>query len=510
MGWIDRVRGYFGGGVQTLSATAPMAPGLPSPSAPPFQRGRSTLAGLGTGGRGPRSVERRSLEQWSSYISSEVDATCDPLALSLAHLRRMDADPIVYLAEQAITGIMRRPDLYHVASPTGNKSHEAEVYEWLWPLLPQLLPVIARSFLFGAAPYVLDIGREDLVFVVPGKSGKPRQKTIERHVHYAGVNELWPGNVSVDVDRGGKVVRLHDAETGLSYGAGLARLVLWDDQYGELKGQAARRRAWSPFAKGRIFELLQARYLERTVHTPLLVYGTGQSVPVDEDSPDELVPLDEYVQDQLEELYGGGSLNMPSDRDANGNRTFEVEPLELPERSEVWDRALNRFDGQKLAAYLVPPGMTGIEDSLGGGSARVVKDLFSTFVERLVEHAAAELTCVVETVHLLNHKAKDGPAPECKASPIPDKKAKTYLEVFRTIASSSDVGARVDGEALLKALDVPTHSGEVPQGRSGDGSKPRGRPRDATGAREERREDGRTDEAGDDTGAPEGGGRGDE
>lgn len=459
----------------------------------------------------PRDVR---LDRWEGWVNAEVNATVDPVCLPLAALKRMDGDPIAYLAEWAIMGLVRKPDLYHVTSPTGDKVLEAETEEWLWPLLPDLLPALARAFVYGVTPYVLDLGESDLHVRVPVKSGekagtgatRSKVRTGFRHFHKA--TELWPGEVELRVNAQNELVSLLDTRADRRYGAGRARVAVWDRQYGDWRGQAARRRAWPSFAKSRIFELLQARYLERSVHTPTVVYATGDTVYDSDSSSTEQPKVSDYIQEQLALLRGGGSMTLPGDRDESGNRMFELVPHELPERSEVWITALNRFDGRTLAAYLVPPAMAGLDDALGGGTGRVLEGLFATFVEGLVGFAARELTQIVEVVHLLN-TTSSVPAPEVGGLALPAKVQKLYLEVFKEVAGASDAGAEVDVTQLLRHLGVPTRPREESDGEAGGdakGGKP-GRPRDATGGREERREDARSDEAADDNGAPDSGGR---
>jgi len=438
----------------------------------------------------------KSLTWLANRVSAEVDARVDPLSVSVNVLRRMDRDPIVYLGEWAITALVRKPDLYHVKHPLGDKKIVAETEEWLWPLLPKLLPMIARSFLYGAIPYVFDWGREDLVVLVPGKNGKPRKRTLQGHYHFVRVHEVFPSKAEAMFDLSDRYLGLRHTETEETYDAGRSRVSIWDEQFGEITGQGARRRALAPTIKGEIFELLKARYTERTVHTPLVLFAPDEDIPAAEGEDD--IPVGDFVAEQLKELRGGGVLHLPGKRDANGNRLFEVEPLELPERSEVFDRALNRFDAQKLASYLVPPAMTMIEEGIGGGAARVLKDMFATFVGALVAHAANELTAVVELVHGQNHPAKE-PAPEIGANEIPDKVQKLYLEVLKTVGDPALIGRKVDVDGLLDHLGVPRKTGEDEDEQT-EASRPPGRPLDLTSDREERREDARTDEGADDTG----------
>lgn len=449
--------------------------------------------------------DRQTLNRVASWVSREIDAKVDPDCLTFTQLRRMDTDPIVYLAERAITALIRKPDLFHVTHPLGKKKLKAEAEEWLWPLMIKgpLLSIIARSFVYGAIPYVLDLGNDDFVVRVPTSNGKKtRQQTLPAYWRYVAAHELRPDRVTFDTDSANRLTRLVDARTGEAYDSGRSRIVVWDRQFGEWTGQGARRRAFKPYAKGQVFDLLQARYLERTVHTPLLIRAPGKSV--DPEGEDD-ISVGDYIATQLEQLMGGGFLVLPNDGWKDGKYEYDAVPLELPERSEVFDRALNRFDAHVFAAYLVPPAMSQIDDAIGGGAARVVQQLFSTFVEGLVLHAACELSGLVDIVHRLNHDPKKVLPCEVGANEIPDKVQKLYLDVLGRVGEAAQLGERVDVDQLLDYMGVPRKDGEPtapPPVDGGGGGGDVGRPRSPTGDREKRREDARTPEGEEDTGAP--------
>lgn len=452
-----------------------------------------------------KSPERVQIDRLARWVSTEVDAQVDPSCLSFAALRRMDYDPIAYLGEMAITALVRKPDLYHVAHPTKDRVLAREAEEWLWPLMKAgLLSVLARSFVYGAIPYVLDWGQGDLVVRVPGKNTRTRSG----YMSFVKVSELRPDNVFALQDARGEIVGLEDSSGGRVYDPTRGRLAIWDKQFGELQGQGARRRAWLPFAKGRIFSVFHARYLERTVHTPLLIYAPGNDVQSDDDGLTEEMTVGDYVACQIEQLMGGGSMTLPADRDSSGERLYDLRPLELPERSEVFERSLDRFDGEKLAAYLVPPAMgTMVDGSIGGGAARVLQNLFATFVGMVVSHVANELTGIVEAVHYMNNprSSKHLPA-EVGANEIPAQVQKLYLDVLGKVGDAARLGERVDLDQMLDHMGVPRTAADVDEQPSPGGTPSApgtpGPDQQRTSKREERREDAETDEGQEDTGKP--------
>ena len=317
-----------------------MNPDSCKPDLSPFRRANATSELLSF--RGSRYLER--------FVRRQVTHG-DPSRVPLSVLRGMDEHPMVYLAERTITGVVRRPDLYYVRHP--DPQVRAEVEEWLWPLLPSLLGSIARAYAYGAIPVVFNWGEEDLV-----ADGRP----LRGHVHYVSAHELWPGDVTVE-SRNDRLVALKSGEQ--RYLAERAALFVWDREFGGWRGKSARRRAWLDYCRSLLVELLHVRYLERSVDSPRVAYVPSGFVEVEGQQVDGF----EHVNGLLTELRGSGSLALPNDRDAKGQREYEIDLLNVPDRQGVWERALNRYDAGILRAYLVPPRLGGLDD-VGAAGAR--------------------------------------------------------------------------------------------------------------------------------------------
>ena len=120
------------------------------PDLAPFVRASESNKSLG-------AQYSHALEQW---IQNQVRQGIAPGHVPLRALQVMGTHPVVYLAEQTITGLIRRPNLYYVSHPDKRVVKETE--EWLWPLLPAVLSVAARAFAYGSVPVVFNWGLEDL------------------------------------------------------------------------------------------------------------------------------------------------------------------------------------------------------------------------------------------------------------------------------------------------------------------------------------------------------------
>lgn len=190
--------------------------GPPVPDLAPFVHANLSFASLaGTVGF---------LESWA--LSQAVRGV-DPRVVPLSALQSMGSHPIVYLAERAIGGIVRRPDLYYVRHAEKRVVKETEA--WLWPLLPRLLAAATRAFAYGAAPVILDWGHEDLRIEVPRDAGGVRNRTLVAHTHFVAAHELWPGDVELEA-RGDVLLALRHG--GRSYGSDRVCLFVWDPEFG--------------------------------------------------------------------------------------------------------------------------------------------------------------------------------------------------------------------------------------------------------------------------------------
>jgi len=438
---------------------------MKTPTGPQFVRPRS-LPGLGGGFRASSFLQQHAMTRLKH---------ADPATVPLQMLKGMDQHAMVYLAERTVTGVLRRPDLYYVRHK--DPAIKAEVEEWLWPLLPQLLGSIARAYAYGSIPVVFNWAQEDLWV---------GDRRFEDHVHYGSVHELWPGDVEIDARNDALTAIRYDKRR---YSAERAALFVWDREFGGWQGKGARRRAWTDYCRSLSVELLQVRYLERSVDPIRFVRAPGGFVEID---GQEISSLN-HLSGLTLQLEGGGSISLPSDRDERGNPLYDVSFLEAPERQGVWEKALNRYDAGILRAYLVPPRLGGLED-VGATGAKTLDGMLKEFVQDLAQFAADELTKIVTTVHRYNHSERNVPAPEVLAYEVPASVRRLYLEVLRLVGAADRDEAPadwVDVPALLDQLGVPLRT--EPQ-VSERGRKPSGRPRDVSGGRERRRDAARTTE----------------
>jgi hypothetical protein len=443
--------------------------------------------------------------RWQLGIGSmtavlELDAVArtahgvNPDLLSVEALRLLSSVPEVYMAEQTITGIVRRPDLYTVQHD--DPRMVAEVEEWLWPLLGVLCGAAARAFAYGTVAVVLDVERRTIRVRAARDSSSPaRNRTLVDHTHFYRAHELHPDLCQVLTDEAGAFAAVEFG--GRSYDAGRAHLWAWDPEFGSLAGQAARRRAWRAICEAAIVSVLEAKYLERSVDSPRVVRAPAGKVPgTDQDAL-------EFAVELVSSLTGGGQAGLPSERDASGNYYYDVAPLELPDRADVWEKAIHRRERKVMLAYLVGPALGGISDA-GASDGRTLDSMLREFVDNLATWVAGGLTRIVELVHAANY-TRDVAAPRIVATDVGKAAARRMLkEVLGLVNANAagEIARTVDVPAALDRLGVPVRDPESAPEADAGGARPVGRPRDELGDRQERRERSTTDEGEDDTGGP--------
>lgn len=426
-------------------------------------------------------------------------------------IEAMGWDPVIYAGEQAATCTVQTPSLYYVRHD--DPAIVAETDEWLRPLLPRLLPMIARAYAYGAVPIVFDWGVEDLAVKVqaPGAE-KPRTRNLPGHVHYVDAFDLWPGDVQLDLDPAGRLRNLV-AAPNRTYNAGRTHVAVWDRRWGRWIGYGSRRRAYADWYEGLMVTLWRGRYLERSVDPARVGYAPAGVVTIN----GQEFPATDLMRRALMALKNGSAFTLPAQWDPESNqRMWEATTLELPDRSGVWDAALTRSDARKLIACLVPPSTVGVEDATFAG-ARIPAQMFVEFVQSIASWTAVQLTEIVRKVHRVNY-GTDAPGarrkpPEVRAYELPAAKRKLLLEVFRSVVNVEravgegkvvTLGEMIDDE-ILAQLNLPTRpvAEAAREKQAPPQVAPPGRPgpdRDTTSEREERREAAREPEGEDATG----------
>lgn len=445
-------------------------------------------------------------------------ASVRPDLIPFETLDLMGYEPPIYFSEAAITAPARDPELFYVRHAGKDERLVAETEAWLYPLLhrTELLDMIARAFAYGVIPIVFDWEKGDLTRRVSTDTGE-RQRVLKRHVHYCRAHELWPGDVTVDAEHD----RIFGVETsdGRLYGSeGLERLgdvraylAIWDKQFGRLQGQGSRRRAHEPWFQGSYARLWRARYLERSVDAVRVGYAPDGKITLPDGTK---VHATKLLRSILTAARNGSAVVVPAKRDKDGNRVWELDKLELPDRDGVFQHACQDTDARMMLATLSPPGM---ED----GSYE--EELFFSFVQSVSNFAAKVLSRIVATTHWLNHGTRGSAAepPEVIANDVPLRKKRILKEVFGKVADAVHytsegkeytLGGMVSPEILdqlgvgrlsvAEAAHDPKPAAPAPGGP--------GRPLDLTSDREDRRDDAETDAGSEDTGGEDTGGEGEE
>jgi hypothetical protein len=414
----------------------------------------------------------------------------DPRFVHEQDLEFMGTHPSIYLAERITTGIIRRPDLFSVDHKSDDQVMKTE--EWLWPLLPKLLNAFARAYAYGARGVIFDWGQEDLEIQIPtGDSGKTRKKTFRAHNHYTSVHSIRRADFTV--------VANSDNLENITYfrqefDPQRAYVLVWDPETeGDWIGQGARRRAWRDYLSLLIIDSLEANYLDRSVDPPRIAFVPAGSTT---EGDDVAVDNAEYAIELMLALRGSGAIAFPSKTDAEGNKLWELDTLDIPDRESVFLQAIKRREQRLMISYLA---------LLGGDAAasamKTLDGILKEFIQDIANWVAAQLTLMVETVHRANADLHKVPPPEIKATDVGKAGALKLLKEILGMVDGGKISRWVDVHAALDTLgvpllDEPEEPETPPQLQPGEpGPDP-----DMTSQRDGRRDDARTDEGADDTG----------
>lgn len=424
-----------------------------------------------------------------------------PQNIPVSVLDAMGWDEAVYWAEWLITSPSRAEALYYVQHD--DPSVRAETDAWLRPLLADLLPPITRAFGYGAVPLILDWGVGDLEAQVVSADGKSkRKKTFKLHVHYSHVHDLWPGEAGIKVEDD-RLLAIEGPDHREYGGLDLERLgqvrgylAVWDKQFNRWKGQGSRRRAYDAWFDKGYHNLWSNRYIERSVDPVRVGYAPEGQITLSNGQTYEPVKLLTAI---MQASRNGSSVVLPATLMKDSDlRAWAVENLSVPDRSQVWDKVLERDDARIMRATLAP---------FAGG--KLDESIYFDHVQSVATFVAQCLSKVVATTHWMNHGVHSTP-PTIKANDIPKAKKRILQEIFKNVSSA--VQHTADGKQvytlgelvhpeILDQLGVkarPVEEAAHEQSELAIGQP--GRPLDLGSDREERRDDGRTDEGQNDTG----------
>jgi hypothetical protein len=443
------------------------------------------------------------LYAFAAVIIGEIGHATPPERVPLTILDAMGWDPVIRLAEAASTAPIRDTSIYYVMhkDPGWRALHQA----WLEPILPKILGAAAAAYCWGSIPIVMEWKAGPLSARVSSDDGT-KERSVRRGIFYRydDVFDLHPAEAVVRADKEtGR--RLEELVVGTrTYGADRAFVAVYGREFGRWIGRGARRIAYRAWYRDQMVSLWHGRYLERSVDAPRIGRAPAGKVKVEGTD----VQATNILTAALMSLKNGSAASLPSGRDANGNLLWDVSVLDLPDRSDVWEKALNRNDALKLLAYLVPPTTVGAEEATFSGG-RIPADVYVEFVQSLANWVASDvITPILRVVHLANGGDPDD-APTCHANDLPRRRQKLLLDVFGMVANVERVlkdgravtMAELVGDELLRQLGLPMRSiaeaARAPRAAPGDvpaGSGTPGRPKSASGEREERRENARTEE----------------
>jgi hypothetical protein len=433
------------------------------------------------------------------HTMAQIGYGYDPEVLPHAALRSIRRrNPAAYRASRRVTGIPRRPDLYSVVHADPVMREEAVAWLWEPQMLSVVLGAVGSAFNYGTAIVLFDIGRKTLVFNAPSEDGdeKNRKRTSKNFTHYVAAHVVPIEEVTPELGPDGRPVSV--SYNGQTFGRDRFLLLAWDAEDGELRGQGALQRAWKAFCEDVLVSLLETKYLEHSVDPRMI--ARAPSGPVKAEDGEEPQEAIDYMLDLVAGSRGGSTIGLPSDADGEGNKHYDLEPVELADVSEIWETALARRRRSILEAFCLP---TEEETSNPDGIDGEIRE----FVDDIATFACGAINEMLATVHRFNYDPVKVPAPYARTSDVGKAAARRTIKELLALANqqpAGEIARRLDAPAALDQLGAPVREeDDAPDAPDADGTgRDPGRPRDGIGPRQDRREKRKDQEGGEPDGPP--------
>lgn len=474
------------------ASSSPAAESPPKPDFTPFEREnfRGNFRGLSL----PHIVAL------ASTCLGQISEATRPEHVPWHILDTMAFDPYVDLGEMIWAAPLQDASLYRIEHD--DPAIVAEHNAWFNKrrIKPQLLRVITTAFGYGVIPYLFDWTVRDLSIKVPKEDGSGlRNKNLVGHQHYFTVSDLHPGDLDKVTVRGDELESFVWGGDKLLAETGRPFMSVWGMRFGNWAGKASRRKAYNAWYRGTGVGLWQGRYLERSVDPPRVGYAPPGKVEIN----GKVFNAARLLTSAVMSLKNGGTAILPgSFQGESTERAWDIDTMDLPDRSNVWHDALDACSVEKLVASMVPPSAAGIKDA-AFASGRVHLELFQELLNVASNWIAEELEGPIECVHRLKY-GDTIPPPTVKAREFPRAKAKRLLDIFKAVQGAQrsvqngdkevTLAERVDAD-ILEELGVKMRPLEdAARDKRGPPPGQPGRPIESTGQREERRENAREPE----------------
>jgi hypothetical protein len=238
-------------------------------------------------------------------------------------------------------------------------------------------------------------------------------------------------------------------------------VVTHDGSFGQMYGNSALDNAFEPWYIIKIVTQLCNMYLERKGDTPYKAFA-----PIDAGWDENSNRIDgiQTVTDALEALKGSGKIVLPSERDDNGERKYDVELMAEDPRVEIFVRWIEHHMRMILWGLLVPDGAVWQSSRVGSFAAsQTYEGLNITLREVDLRGIEGYLNPYVVQRILAMNFANPKPA-SIRAKTRPDVKVKMMTEFLLKMMDpkavpgqlSHDMMQMPDWHDMWKQVGVPT------------------------------------------------------
>lgn len=389
---------------------------------------------------------------WLSYGRAEAEKLYgphNPLCISDTTLALMAEDwtigSCLEMWATAYQGVE-----YWIEGPSSELNAFAEQ---VWRLRHrQWIRVLLQALPWGRGTSEITWDLRDVGYEFVGDRGATRKATRRDAYVIGELRDLDPRRVTVLVDdrgdfAGARVSNFGTPEIVLS--AAECLHVVNDQAFGDLRGKALHRRAYSPWWKCNCVYLGLDRYLERKGDPPLTGYAPSEEESDEDGNTQDPIKVTAVL---AANLRAGGSSILPGECDPETKqRLYELKEMQVAERAQEFLPTAQHYEALKALGCLTFPDQLGGENSFASRKVgrRSQANLFSDRQDSLILRPSNRWL-LPKLIRANFGRVPDSDIPQVRGGRISDN----ALEILADLVGKAQNAVAVTREGKT----VPVHS----------------------------------------------------
>ena len=293
------------------------------------------------------------LHKYITEMTNPLFSSFDPSYIPYETRKKMSKDPVIALALNFEMAVISGQKWWIRCE---NETIAQELTEIWTPIHPFVVRRGLSSIQFGWAPFEKEFKIGNIHIKIPRKGKKPLNKVLKDHVTIKQFLDLHTESWEPYYDKEGSLAGLKaNYNIGTQNNIMPARkafIVTNQMEFGNLKGKTRFEQVYRAWFSHRAVQMFCDRYYERKADPPIRATApTERSVNTAGQTVDSM----QYMQGQLGGLKHGGEMILPFVIDeATKKLKFWAEPMNFPERGDLFLSYLNYLDALKIRGMLQP------------------------------------------------------------------------------------------------------------------------------------------------------------